>query len=195
MKNPRAFRPVLLFCSALLALGAGCSKPEQAATPASSDVAPVATATVPAVTVARPVSTLPVVGPSPAWSTIDLEGKPISAESLQGKVVVVDFWATWCPPCVYEIPGYVYLQKKYADQGLVIVGFSVDQNAAAVPPFAKKYGINYPIAIVGEEMAELFGGLEGTPMTFLIDREGNIRHKKIGAMETDDYEKLLAPLL
>jgi len=171
MKNPRAFRPVLLFCSALLALGAGCSKPEQAAT------------------------TLPVVGPSPAWSATDLEGKPISAESLKGKVVVVDFWATWCLPCVYKIPGYVSLQKKYAEQGLVIVGFSVDHNAAAVPPFAKKYGINYPIAIIGKEMAELFGGLEVFPTTFLIDREGNIRHKKIGAMETDDYEKLLAPLL
>lgn len=138
---------------------------------------------------------LPVVGPAPAWATTDLDGKPIGLEALKGKVVVVDFWATWCPPCVHEIPGYVKLQEKYADKGLVIVGLSLDRNKAAVPPFAKKYGINYPLAIVGSEMTDLFGGVEGIPTTFLIDREGNIRHKKVGAMEADDYEKLLVPLL
>lgn len=141
-------------------------------------------------------STLPVVGPAPAWQLTDLSGKEIGRDALKGKVVVVDFWATWCPPCVHEIPGYVALQKKYADRGLVIVGLSVDQKGAAiVSPFAKKYEINYPLALADETTVKAFGGIEGIPTTFLIDREGNIRHKKVGAMEADDYEKLVAPLL
>lgn len=139
---------------------------------------------------------LPVVGPAPAWKLTDLEGKEIGRDALKGKVVVIDFWATWCPPCVHEIPGYVELQKKYADQGLVIVGLSVDRGGEkVVKPFAEKKGINYPLAIVGSDLAELFGGVEAIPTTFLVDREGNIRHKKVGSMETDAYEALIKPLL
>jgi thiol-disulfide isomerase/thioredoxin len=140
-------------------------------------------------------STLPVVGPSPAWKLTDLDGKEVGRDALKGKVVVVDFWATWCPPCVHEIPGYIALQKKYAENGLVVVGLSVDSKPAVVGPFATKKGVNYPLAMATPEVIEAFGGVEGIPTTFLIDREGNIRHKKVGSMETDEYEKLLVPLL
>jgi thiol-disulfide isomerase/thioredoxin len=138
---------------------------------------------------------LPVVGPAPDWKLTDLTGAPLGRDALKGKVVVVDFWATWCPPCVHEIPGYIALQKKYGEKGLVIVGLSADRAAGVVTPFAKKNGINYPLAMATPEVIELFGGVEGIPTTFLIDREGNIRHKKVGAMETDEYEKLVVPLL
>lgn len=139
---------------------------------------------------------LPVVGPAPAWSLKSLDGKSIGLAELKGKVVVVDFWATWCPPCVHEIPGYIALQKKYADRGLVIVGLSVDRKGASVvEDFAKAKGVNYPLAMATPEIVEAFGGVEGIPTTFLIDRDGKIRHKKVGSMETDDYEKLLVPLL
>jgi len=139
---------------------------------------------------------LPVVGPAPAWSLKSLDGKSIGLAELKGKVVVVDFWATWCPPCVHEIPGYIALQKKYADRGLVIVGLSVDQKGASVvEAFAKAKGVNYPLALATPEIVEAFGGVEGIPTTFLIDRDGKIRHTKVGSMETDDYEKLLVPLL
>ncbi len=139
---------------------------------------------------------LPVVGPAPAWTLTALDGKPIGLAELKGKVVVVDFWATWCPPCVHEIPGYIALQKKYADRGLVIVGLSVDRKGVSVvEAFAKAKGINYPLAMATPETVEAFGGVEGIPTTFLIDRDGKIRHKKVGSMEADDYEKLLAPLL
>ena len=139
---------------------------------------------------------LPVIGPSPAWQLTTLDGKPIGKDTLKGKIVVLDFWATWCPPCVREIPGYVQLQKKYADKGLVIVGLSVDQKGAAVvEPFAKKNAVNYPLALVSPEIVETFGGIEAIPTTFLIDREGKIRHRKVGAMETEDYEKLILSLL
>ena len=144
---------------------------------------------------AAPASSLPVVGPSPEWKLTDLAGKEIGRDALKGKVVVVDFWATWCGPCVQEIPGYIALQKKYADKGLVIVGLSVDRKEGAVPPFAAKQGINYPLALATPEVIEAFGGVAGIPTTFLIDREGRIRHKKVGSMEADEYEKLVAPLL
>lgn len=139
---------------------------------------------------------LPVLGPAPAWKLAALDGSEIGSETLKGKVVVVDFWATWCGPCVHEIPGYVALQKKYAERGLVIVGLSVDRKGkAAVEPFAKRHGINYPLAIATPEVISAFGELEAIPTTYLIDREGRIRHKKTGSMEAADYEKLLAPLL
>lgn len=143
-----------------------------------------------------PTAALPVIGPSPAWQLTTLDGKPIGRDTLKGKIVVLDFWATWCPPCVREIPGYVKLQKKYADKGLVIVGLSVDRKGAAVvKPFAKKNAINFPLALATFEIAETFGGIEVLPTTFLIDREGNVRHRKVGAMETEDYEKLILSLL
>jgi thiol-disulfide isomerase/thioredoxin len=141
-------------------------------------------------------ASLPVLGPSPAWSLTDLDGKPVGSEALRGKVVVVDFWATWCGPCVQEIPGYIELQKKHGERGLVVVGLSIDRKGeAAVRPFAKRLGVNYPLALATPEVAEAFGGIEVVPTTILIDREGRVRHRKTGAMETADYEKLILPLL
>lgn len=147
-------------------------------------------------TVAAEAEALPVLGDSPAWSLVTLDGKSVGRDELKGKTVVVDFWATWCGPCIHEIPGYVALQKKYADRGLVIVGVSVDRKGeTVVPPFAKKMSINYPLALATPEVIEAFGGVEAIPTTLLIDRDGKIRHRKVGAMETEDYEKLLLPLL
>lgn len=146
--------------------------------------------------VATSADALPVLGPAPRWQLTGLDGQPLGAEQLKGKVVVVDFWATWCGPCVHEIPGFVALQKKYGERGLVIVGLSLDEKGAAVVrPFAERLGMNYPLALATPEVIEAFGGIESIPTTFLIDREGRLRHRKLGAMPTEDYEKLLLPLL
>lgn len=142
------------------------------------------------------VNVLPVLSVAPFWQLTTLDGKSIGSDQFKGKVIVVDFWATWCGPCVHEIPGYIALQKKYANRGMVIVGVSVDQQGAeVVTKFVSSRGINYPIALANPEIIAAFGGIESIPTTFLIDREGRLRHRKVGAMEPADYEALVAGLL
>jgi thiol-disulfide isomerase/thioredoxin len=139
---------------------------------------------------------LPVLGKAPAWKLKDLQGREVSAADFKGKIVVIDFWATWCPPCRAEIPGYISLQKKYAAKDLVIIGISLDEDGAkAVAPFAKEKGINYQMLLFNDDVVAAFGGIEGVPTTFLIDREGNIRDKKVGRVAEADYEKRILELL
>jgi len=134
--------------------------------------------------------------PAPAWKLKDVDGNVVSSDQFKGKVVVLDFWATWCGPCRSEIPGYIRLQKKYAKDGLVIVGASTtDQGPDVVKKFIADHGMNYQIVVGGEDIASEFGGLEGIPTTFIINRDGMIVDKKIGALETDEYEKLLLNVL
>lgn len=132
----------------------------------------------------------------PEWSLSRLDGSILSSEDLKGKVVVVDFWATWCPPCRAEIPGYIEMQRELGDDGLVIVGISLDEGGpAVVQQFATRMGINYEIVMGDMATAEAFGGVQVIPTTFLIDREGKVRHRKEGAMERDDYEPFVRELL
>jgi len=129
---------------------------------------------------------------APAWQLKDLDGNDVSSTRFKGKVVVVDFWATWCGPCLSEIPGYIELQKKYGKDGLAIVGVSLDSKSPKyVQKFAQEHGMNYTIVMGDETIADAFGGFDAIPTTFLINREGRIVHKKIGAMAPDEYEALV----
>ncbi|HVU34324.1 MAG TPA: TlpA disulfide reductase family protein [Opitutaceae bacterium] len=139
---------------------------------------------------------LPVLGPAPAWKLKDLDGHTVSSDQFKGKVLVVDFWATWCPPCREEIPGYVDLYKKYGKDGLAIVGVSLDQTGVqGVKDFVTKYGVAYPVVMGDDAVVSAFGGMEAIPTTFLIDRDGRIRDKKVGAEPTDEYERKIKAIL
>jgi thiol-disulfide isomerase/thioredoxin len=135
--------------------------------------------------------------PAPVWTLKDTDGKDVASSQFKGKVVVVDFWATWCPPCRTEIPGYVALQKKYADQGLVFVGISVDgdDSIAAVKAFVKQFKINYVIVMADDKIQDSFGVTQGYPTTFIIDRDGVVRNRKVGRESTPDYEKEILAVL
>ena len=134
--------------------------------------------------------------PAPAWQLKNVDGRSVTSDQFKGKLVVLDFWATWCAPCRAEIPGYNELQKKYGKEGLVVVGVSLDQEGpAVVKKFMAGQRMNYPVVMGDEKIVKAFGGVEGIPTTFLIDRNGVIRHRKLGAMPTADYEAILKPLL
>ncbi len=140
--------------------------------------------------------TLPVLATAPTWTLHDVDGRDVRAEDFKGKVVIVDFWATWCEPCRKEIPNYIALQKKYAAQGLVVLGISVDTiGAAAVKRFGEAQMINYPLLMADDVTVKAFGGIEGIPSTFLMDRAGRVRHQKIGVVDASWYESLVATVL
>ena len=134
--------------------------------------------------------------PAPAWKITDLTGKTLASEDYTNQVLVLDFWATWCPPCRAEIPGLIELQKTYEKQGVQVVGISLDQGEVAeVKSFAKKYGMNYPVAIGDEKIQQAFGGFDAIPVTLVIDRQGNIAHRHLGLVEKVTLENEIKALL
>ncbi len=138
----------------------------------------------------------PKVTTAPDFTLKDPAGKDFNfASQTKDKVVILDFWATWCPPCVKEIPSYIKLARKYKDKGVLIVGVALD-DAAHVRDFAEKARINYPLVIGNEQVTVTYGGIRGIPTTFLIDRQGRIVNKYIGytdeATFSQEVENLLA---
>jgi thiol-disulfide isomerase/thioredoxin len=130
---------------------------------------------------------------APVWNLTDLDGHEVRSDQFKGKVVIVDFWATWCQPCVSEIPGYVSLQNKYGEKGLVIVGvlYRDPKTSAFLKKFAAEKAMNYHIVIGDDTIADAFGGLEALPTTFLIDRTGRIVQQKVGTMDREAYAALV----
>jgi len=129
--------------------------------------------------------------PLPVFSLTDLDGRVIDQSAWKGKVVLLNFWATWCGPCRAEIPDLINLQSKYKDQ-LVIVGLSVDEgkNAAAdVKKFVTDHQMNYPVAIVDEKIEKLFGGISSIPSTFVLNTDGKMVQRHLGTLRAEVTEQ------
>src|SRR5580658_5158948 len=143
--------------------------------------------------------------PAPEVTFKGLDGKDVSLASLKGKVVVVNFWATWCEPCQIEIPWMIGFQKKYADRGFTLLGVAMDEEGkSAVEPFVQKTQfdvdghpttMSYPIVLGDDDLAGKFGGLLGLPTTYVITRDGKVAKRYIGLATESDLDKLIQSLL
>jgi thiol-disulfide isomerase/thioredoxin len=133
----------------------------------------------------------------PEFSMKDLRGREISSADLHGKVVLIDFWATWCQPCKKEMPGYQKLLDLYGPREFAVIGFKFDTMADTEDPvrFARKIGARYPLAVASDDLKQKFGGIEGLPTTLLYDRQGILHKKIIGFEYTGALEEDLKPLL
>ncbi|MCF7823616.1 MAG: redoxin domain-containing protein [Candidatus Marinimicrobia bacterium] len=126
---------------------------------------------------------------APDFTLTNIEGESVSLSDFKGKVIIVDFWATWCGPCKMEIPGFIQLQEDYKDD-VVVLGISLDQGGpAAVVPFAQRMNINYPIVYGDGKVVQAYGGVRGIPTTFVIDRDFNIQRKYVGYTDHKVFEK------
>ncbi len=145
------------------------------------------------------------LAPEPDVTFQDLQGNKVTLASLKGKVVVVDFWQTYCEPCQVEIPWLIEFQQKYASKGFTIVGVAMDdEGKTTVAPFVQKtqfdvdghsMAMNYPIVIGSDAIGDEFGGLFGYPTNFVISRDGKIVKKHIGLIDHDDFEQEIKNLL
>lgn len=112
---------------------------------------------------------------APDFELKDINGKMVKLSDFRGKAVVLNFWATWCPPCKTEIPWFEDLQNRYGGQGLAVVGVALDDSSEAdIAEFAKEMKMNYPVLLGKEETSDLYGGVDALPTTFYIDRSGKI---------------------
>jgi peroxiredoxin len=129
----------------------------------------------------------------------DSNGADYNLAAQKGKVILLDFWATWCPPCKVEIPWFVEFQEKYGPKGFVVIGVSVDDPASALKPFGEKYKVNYPL-LIGNGRNDIKGprgynAAWGLPKTFVIGRDGNICKTHIGLSVKEHFEQQIKSLL
>jgi thiol-disulfide isomerase/thioredoxin len=132
----------------------------------------------------------------PALALKDLKGKIVKLEDFKGKVILLNFWATWCPPCITEIPELIKWQKKYQSQGLQIIGITYPPtNRIKVRSFVRKSRINYPILFGSKKTKELFDSGDTMPFSVVIDKDGSIKERVEGIIFADEFNEKVKPLL
>ncbi len=135
------------------------------------------------------------------FSLTDLNGKEVKLSEFAGKVVLLNFWATWCPPCRAEIPHFIELADEYAEKGLVILGVSHDQKESTVRSWLQENPVNYPVMMAQSEVSNKYQlylpqrDRGGIPFTFIIDKKGKIRHQDVGYRDKAAWESKIIPLL
>jgi peroxiredoxin len=133
---------------------------------------------------------------APDFTLTDSKGAPVKLSGYKGRVVLLDFWATWCGGCKVEIPWYMEFQDKYKDRGLTVIGVSMDEDGwKSVQPFLEEHKLNYPVVIGSQDVAKLYGGVSSMPMTLLIDRDGKIADSHVGMVDKAAFEGEIRTLL
>ena len=134
--------------------------------------------------------------PAPDFTLTDSTGAPVKLSALKGKVVLLDFWATWCHGCQIEIPWYMEFQNRYGKDGLAAMGVSMDEEGwKAVKPYLQDHKLNYPVVVGTKAVATEYGGLPSLPVTLLIDRSGNIAELHAGMVDKSEFESKIKQLL
>lgn len=132
---------------------------------------------------------------APAFSLRTLDGRIVASKDLKGKVVLINFWATWCPPCRAEIPSFVELYDKYRDRGVQIVGVALDREEK-VREFVRGFGVDYPVGVdAGGKLAREFGGIRSIPTTFVLDKAWRVYRKYVGYRDKSVFERDIQALL
>ncbi|MCX7985056.1 MAG: TlpA family protein disulfide reductase [Bacteroidetes bacterium] len=133
---------------------------------------------------------------APNFQLYDADGKMYELSKLRGKVVVLNFWATWCPPCRAEIPDFISVYSKYKEKGVEFIGIALDKEGwKPVKNFVSRAGINYPIVLGTPQVVQAYGGIEAIPTTFIVDKEGNIAGHRVGLLRGAELEKAIQQLL
>ena len=133
---------------------------------------------------------------APALSLSDLHGRHLRLSDYKSKVVLLNFWATWCPPCRAEMPDLVKMQREYGKRGLQVIGITYPpETAGEVRIFTRKLNINYPVVLGTKKTRSLFDQSETLPLTIVIDRDGNIRDRIEGILLPEEFEQKIKPLL
>ena len=135
---------------------------------------------------------------APDFELKAIDGKSYKLADLRGKAVLLNFWATWCPPCKIEIPWFIELQRQYADQGLIVVGVAMDDDTnkqKVVSDFASQMKIDYPILLGTDQVADQYGGVDALPTTFFIGRDGKIVRRVMGLAGHSEFEEAIQAAL
>jgi len=139
-------------------------------------------------------SALEIGDKAPDFSLVDINGKMVSLSDFSGKAVILDFFASWCPPCKQEVPDFIELEKAYGDKGFAMIGVALEK-ADAAGAFAGKVGINYPVLVDDGKASGAYGPIRSIPTTFIIDKSGKIVKVYIGYREKSVFEDEIKELL